>query len=153
MFITYLIYFFTWIFTIYRMSLSNLNIFNKNLKSIEIPINVTTLAPFVFDDCDQLTEIKLSSSLTTIPEGCFAFCPNLKIVNIPYRVNLIDDYAFFNAESPTSKLSEVFIPESVTTINSNAFSGNVNLVIYCKADWVKKQLENEPDFKGKVVVT
>ena len=47
---------------------------DKEITSIEIPSNVTTLGQYVFQECREFTSLTLPSSITEIGEGAFGFC-------------------------------------------------------------------------------
>jgi hypothetical protein len=95
----------------------------ENLTSIEIPDSVTKVGSHLFYGCKSLSTVKISNRLTEIGRAMFACCNGLKTVEIPKSVRTIGDYAFSNCTSLTS----IEIPKSVTTINSWAFYGCTNL--------------------------
>ena len=47
---------------------------DKEITSIEIPSNVTTLGQYVFQECREFTSLTLPSSITEIGEGAFYNC-------------------------------------------------------------------------------
>ena len=47
---------------------------DKEITSIEIPSNVTTLGQYVFQECREFTSLTLPSSITEIGEGAFEGC-------------------------------------------------------------------------------
>ena len=47
---------------------------DKEITSIEIPSNVTTLGQYVFQECREFTSLTLPSSITEIGEGAFSYC-------------------------------------------------------------------------------
>ena len=47
---------------------------DKEITSIEIPSNVTTLGQYVFQECREFTSLTLPSSITEIGEGAFLCC-------------------------------------------------------------------------------
>ena len=47
---------------------------DKEITSIEIPSNVTTLGHYVFQKCSTLTSINLPASITKIEYGAFCYC-------------------------------------------------------------------------------
>ena len=55
------------------------------LKSVTIPESktLTTLDQFVFYQCQELTEVTLPSTVTSIAENTFADCPNKITINAP----------------------------------------------------------------------
>ena len=88
------------------------------LKSVTFGANskILTIGYKVFEDCTLLEQIELPEGLRNIPEGAFYNCSSLKSANIPNTVTYIDCNAFYN-----TRLSEIRIPDSVTTIGRTAF--------------------------------
>lgn len=124
-----------------------------------IPENVTTIASGSFIGCSSLVTISIPNSVKTIQQTAF-FCPNLKTINgkyasedsrcyvidgklcmiapaglteytIPDNVETIAAHSFFGG----FRLQSVTIPNSVTTIENNAFQSCSALTsIYCEAE-------------------
>ncbi len=92
---------------------------NIRLATIVIPASVTTIEEKSFSFCSSLTTVSIPASVTTIEEYSFSFCRSLTTVSIPASVTSIGSYAF----SGCSGLTTVAIPASVTTIGSFAFNG------------------------------
>ena len=90
------------------------------LTSIEIPNSVTTIGNEAFSSCTSLESVLFDegSKLTCINYGTFEYCRNLASVIIPNGVTTIGQVAFCGCDSLTS----VSIPNSVTNIESGAFS-------------------------------
>ena len=114
----------------------------KNLTEVSIPNTVTKIKVGAFEGCIQLESIDLPESITeiayrafqgaglvsiSIPEGVTAIyettfdgCFNLQSVELPDTLTQIAGYyAFRNCTS----LTEITIPDSVTSIGSCAFKG------------------------------
>ena len=135
------------------------------ITSINIPNSVTSIGSSAFYNCTGLTNITLpyvglsknatgadsrfgaifgydqySSSVyyyipsslrsvtltdcTTIPNSAFSNCSMLTDIIIPDSVTSIGDRAFYNCKGLTS----ITIPDSVTSIGSNAFYGVINII-------------------------
>ena len=88
------------------------------LKSVTFGANskLLTIGYKVFEDCTLLEQIELPEGLRNIPEGAFYNCSSLVSAPIPSTVTYIDSNAFAN-----TKISEIRIPDSVTTIGPKAF--------------------------------
>ena len=103
------------------------------LTSLEIGNSVTSIGDEVFYGCSGLTSLEIGNSVTSIGNGAFNGCPSLTSVNIEdvaawcnidfgglsanplwYAKNL-----YLNGE----KVTELVIPNSVTSIGNYAFSG------------------------------
>lgn len=116
--------------------------------NISYPVN--TIPTRAFGSKNSLFSISIPSTVTSIEEDAFHFCNSLTSVTIPPSVNFIGNWAFdrqvfFTVDShnlkyssidgvlynknqtelihcPTSKKGSFTIPETVKTINNNAFS-------------------------------
>ena len=76
------------------------------------------------DNYENITSIKLPTSLVNIGESAFYGCSGLTSIVIPQGVNNIGDYAFFHC---TALEGDLIIPEGVTKIGTNVFSSCSNL--------------------------
>ena len=82
-------------------------------------INGTTVV-----DCkENVTNVTIPSSVTSIEYGAFSGCTSLTSVTIPDSVTNISNYAF----SGCTNLASVTIPDSVTSIGSCVFDGCTSL--------------------------
>ena len=135
--------------TIGKGAFSNCN----SLKNINIPDGVRSIGYSAFCYCNSLTSINIPDGVTTIKDYTFAFCTSLKSITIPSSVVTIGDNPFigchadlhnkskafvyednvlFNKDKTTiisyrSKETSYIIPDSVTSIGTQAFRGNESL--------------------------
>ena len=119
------------------------------LTSINIPNSVTTIGDSAFLFCEFLTNINIPNSVTTIGDSAFWWCKSLTSITIPNSVVTIignpfkswhgnlyneskafiyEDHILFNKNKTTliayrAKETNYTIPNSVTTIGKDAFSG------------------------------
>ena len=91
---------------------------DKEITSIEIPSNVTTLGQYVFQECREFTSLTLPSSISEIGEGAFWGCSGLTSLTLPAGITSIGDCAF----AYCSGLTSLTIPDGVTKIGKYAFS-------------------------------
>ena len=124
-----------------------------SLTSINIPGSVTSIGEFAFSHCNSLTSINIPDGVTTIEDYAFAFCTSLSSITIPSSVVTIGDNPFvgchadlhnkskafvyednvlFNKDKTTiisyrSKETSYIIPNSVTSIGTQAFRGSESL--------------------------
>ena len=91
----------------------------EEVKDLTIPNSVTSIGDYTFSGCSSLTSVTIPSSVTSIGHSAFDWCSSLASVNIPSSVTTIGDYAFQRCSSLTS----VTIGNSVTYIGDNAFYG------------------------------
>ena len=132
----------------------------KNLTSINIPNSVTSIGNFAFSSCTNLSSVTIGNGVTSIGGSAFQSSNNIKSVYItdieawckisfsdylsnplycatefylnnklvteliiPEDVTSIGDYAFHNYKN----LTNVTMPDSVTSIGDYAFSDCTNL--------------------------
>lgn len=123
------------------------------IESIIIPENVTYIGVGAFDGCSNLStvEIKSKKNITVDGYGMFADC-NISTVTFPEGIKAIPAYMFSDAgfasetklEIPSGVttinkyafawmkgLKSIYIPASVTKIDSTAFKGVEELEVHC----------------------
>ena len=91
----------------------------EELKDLVIPNSVTSIGDATFCGCSGLTSVTIPNSVTTIGGAAFFKCSGLTSVTIPNSVTSIGDRAFEECTGLTS----VTIPNSVTSIGNRTFYG------------------------------
>ena len=89
----------------------------EEIKDLIIPSSVTSIGGGAFYGCSGLTSITIPNSVTSIGNYAFEDCSSLTSITIPNSVTSIGDLAFKNCSSLTS----ITIPNSVTSIGNYAF--------------------------------
>ena len=125
----------------------------KGLKNITLPEGITSIEKSVFSGCYSLKNITLPEGVESIGSGAFRLCENLESITLPGSVTSIEPTAFAtfgNTQIIVSENNEKFcsvdgvlfdknkevliacvnkkaykIPEGVTTIGKQAFSGSM----------------------------
>ena len=92
---------------------------DKEITSIEIPSNVTTLGDYVFQGRRGLTSLNLPAGITSIGSGAFYDCSGLTSLNLPAGITSIGSSAFAGC----SGLTSLNLPAGITSIGSYTFSG------------------------------
>jgi len=108
----------------------------KTNETYVISDSVTSIGDHAFYSCDNLTSITIPDSVTNIGDDAFYHCSGLKNITVENsNLNYKDiDGILFNKEGtslieyPAGKANETYvIPNSVTSIEDNAFSWCSNL--------------------------
>ena len=106
----------------------------SSLKSIVIPEGVTTIEKEAFEDCSSLTSVTIPGSLTSIGRLAFFFCSELTAVHImdlaAWCNILFEDNPLSHAQHlylNGAEITELTIPNGVTSIGDHAFGYCVNI--------------------------
>ena len=106
----------------------------SGLTSITIPNSVTSIGNYAFSDCSSLYSVTIPNSVTSIGESAFVFCSVLKKVIAPdiaawcgikfgnETANPLS-YVHHLYSDKSTEITELVIPDGVTSIGSYAFSG------------------------------
>ena len=106
---------------LYNLPLKNqfkLMINGKEIKSIEIPEGMASVANYLFYNCMNIESVTLPDGLETVGKYSFYNCTALKSVNLPASLENIDDYAFYGCTS----LSEITLPEYLKNLRQYALA-------------------------------
>lgn len=103
-------------------SIGSYAFFGSGIKKVTLPANIT-YGTDVFTNCRNLSEVKLSSTMKTIPTRMFMHCVALETLVIPEGVERIGLNCFYN-----SGLTNVTIPTTIKVLDFNAFLACDNLI-------------------------
>ena len=95
----------------------------EDLKTVEVPDNVTEIGIFAFAYCTKLERVTLPDSIKEIRMGAFYDCQNLKDIKLPEKLEIIRNDAFSNCKS----LTDVKIPNGVKIIEKGTFGECISL--------------------------
>ena len=90
----------------------------EEVKDLVIPNSVTSIVERAFHYCKGLTSVTIPNSVTSIGDYAFQYCSGLTSVTIGNSVTSIGEDAFYHC----SGLASVTIGNSVTSIGSGAFA-------------------------------
>ena len=91
----------------------------EEIKELSIPSSVTSIGKYAFQGCSGITSVTIPNSVSSIGSYAFMGCSGLKSVTIPNSIKSID----YNTFEGCSSLTSITIPTSVTSIDYSAFSG------------------------------
>ena len=107
------------------------------LTSVTIPEGITTIGTYAFRGCENLTSVTIPSSLSTIGNNVFIWCFNLDTVHVSDLASWCG-ISFYWSSNPLyyganlyiggEKVSDLVIPEGVTSIGDGAFRGCSSLI-------------------------
>ena len=89
--------------------------------AITLPDNVKEIAPNVFKGNKSITSVTFGEGVKKIDSSAFAECVNLKTVSLPYSLEEIGDWCFYNTQ-----LNTLTLPNDVVTVGEYAFACNDN---------------------------
>ena len=115
------------------------------IASYTIPQNITSMAEYVFLNCENLTDMVIPGNVKAVGKGAFFGCENLKSVIVEEGVAEIDDYAFQLCKG----LQNITLPNSVTFIGRMAVEGCSKLTtinyLGTKKQW--RSIKKKSDWK------
>ena len=76
----------------------------KNLVSVVISDNVTTIGNYTFTNCSSLTNLTIGNNVTYIGGAAFRYCSSLESITVPSKVTSVG----FNAFADCSNLTTVY---------------------------------------------
>ncbi|MGM9814217.1 MAG: leucine-rich repeat protein [Candidatus Enteromonas sp.] len=104
----------------------------ENLEEIDVPSSVTTIGPEAFSGCENLKRCDISSCrIAKISASTFEDCSSLEEVHLPDGTLVIGSNAFKNCSS----LKVLSIPDSVHSIGKGAFEGCASLTAIGISDY------------------
>lgn len=95
----------------------------KQLTSVRLPDTITHISRFAFVHCISLESINMPASLYAIEQSAFQDCPKLDGIVLPPSLAIIEQRAFAECDS----LSELIIPQSCQMVGDYAFFACDNL--------------------------
>ncbi len=121
--------------------------YNTGFVTVELPDSVQILGEYAFEFCDELKNIKLSNSLTTIKTEALAECYTLETVIVPSSVHTIEDKSFYG-----SGIIYITIPSTVQSIGALAFYQCYRLTEICNETNVSNDQIKTIDPHNRVII-
>ena len=116
----------------------------SSLSSITLPDGLTSIAPEAFQGCGSLTSINIPANVTNIGAGAFSDCPSLESITVDEKNTFFSDAGNCLTEISSGNLiagcASSVIPSdgSVTEIGARAFAGCTDLTKISIPDSVTK---------------
>ena len=108
----------------------------KELASINFPESITSITENTFINCNKLQSLVIYGNIEKIGKNAFSGCNCLEIISIREGVKTIESGAFKKDKYSEWKETDVFLPDSLTSIGSNNFN------LYCTI-WLNKGTKGE----------
>lgn len=87
--------------------------------SVTMPDTITEMTEYTFQNCHNLTELKLSNSIKTLEEGSLKGCDKITKLTLPSSLETIKSYAIYGF----TNLEEIILPNNLNVIEEDAFVG------------------------------
>ena len=117
---------------------------NVTITDVAIPSTVTTIGKNAFKDCTSLKNVRLPAKLKTIGELAFYGDIALSTMDIPYGTTTISSQAF-----AYSGVEEIFVPETVTSIEGDAFDGLPDIIFHAPTGSYASEYAAEKDYQNE----
>ncbi|MBR6320397.1 MAG: leucine-rich repeat protein [Prevotella sp.] len=95
----------------------------EEINDLVIPSSVTSIGDYAFSYCSGLNSVTIPNNVTNIGSHAFSICSGLTSLTIPNSVKTIGEWAFYGCRG----LASVIIPNSVTKIDKLVFCNCSNL--------------------------
>ena len=89
-----------------------------NLSLISLPSGLTSIGSYAFGSCTNLALTSLPSGITSIGDFAFQSCSKLALTSLPSGLTSVGNHTFYGCQ----KLSLTSLPSGITSIGGNAFS-------------------------------
>lgn len=93
---------------------------NKEITSfneLQYFTGLTSINEYAFQDCSNLSSLKISNSVTSLGVACFRGCWKLQTLTIPNSVTTLNDKIFYDCG-----IKSITIPQSVKSIGISLFA-------------------------------
>lgn len=91
----------------------------NQIRQVTVGEGITTLSPYAFQGCTNLTQVSLPDTLTALGKYAFFHCTALKTLELPQGISEIPERAFYQCTS----LETIQLPAQLTAIGKGAFDG------------------------------
>lgn len=144
---------------------------NKEIIEVKIPATIKVICDSAFESCKNLKRVIIKEDSAMQRIGCYAFkwCTNLKTINLPSKLEILDSEAFCACPSlldvvlpktlrklgyacfyECEQFTEIEIPAKITTIESWAFFSCYNLRSIKFADGINLEVIGDYAFRNCV---
>ena len=96
-----------------------MNSYGEEIVDLQIPSTLSTVSPYALAGCRNLTFVSIPDSVSYIADGAFMNCSNLSSIQLPAKLMEIGARAFAGC----SCLMEMTLPDSLENVGFGIFSG------------------------------
>ncbi len=118
------------------------------LTGVTVPASIQSIGTYCFSGCTKLANVQFNEGLTSVNSYAFDGCTALKSVSFPATLKTVGTYAFKGCTGITSldfkeglttinnyafnstKVTDIIVPSTVTTIGTSAFPTTIARVVY-----------------------
>ena len=102
----------------------------QEITEINIPNSVTTIGAYAFYNCTSVNSVTFGNSVNSIGAYAFSGCESITAIETPNSVKVINQYAFYNSTGLTS----ITLGNAITDIGYWAFYNCTKLQkLYCRS--------------------
>ena len=102
----------------------------QEITEINIPNSVTTIGEYAFYNCTSVNSVTFGNSVNSIGAYAFSGCESITAIEIPNSVKVINQYAFYNS----TELTSITLGNAITDIGYCAFHNCTKLQkLYCRS--------------------
>ncbi|MCQ2391153.1 MAG: leucine-rich repeat domain-containing protein [Kiritimatiellae bacterium] len=113
----------------------------SGLRSVELPLGVSTLPEGLFADCTALTDFEMPYSVTEVGASCFSNCTALTAITVTENVTDIDEFAFAGCRNLKIVRYLGDCPEAADNIYAQTSPNLVSGRLSFRSGWAENKTE------------
>ena len=111
----------------------------SRVQHLELPNSIKTLGVMAFAECSELKTVNIPESIEVIESGCFSDCVNLSLkLSLPRTLTKVESFAFNNCKG---LYGDAIFGDNVLKIGVRAFTGTgLNGFLYYNPDSIESEV-------------